>query len=218
MTESNAPLYPAEDPSWIEKGRWLFTQKIDFLQGASSLKTLPPETLNEVAFVGRSNVGKSSLINALTNHKSLARVSHTPGRTQELNFFTVSTHGMLVDLPGYGFAKASKTKVASWNKLILDYLRGRSILRRVYVLIDSRHGIKKNDEEIFELMDECALSFQVVLTKTDKVKAEALEKVLKATTEQIKQYTPAHPLVLTTSSVKKKGMAALHAEIAALFL
>ena len=218
MIENSVPSYPSEDPQWLEKGRWLFAQKIDFMQGASSMETLPPEGLNEIAFVGRSNVGKSSLINAITNHKSLARVSHTPGRTQELNFFSLSTYGVLVDLPGYGYAKASKTKVAAWNQLIHDYLQGRVTLRRVYVLVDSRHGIKNNDIEIFELLDEYALSFQVVLTKIDKVKEPDLPKILKSTTDKIKKYTPAHPKVLMTSSVKKSGMESLWGEIAALCL
>jgi GTP-binding protein len=207
-------LYPSDDPHWIKEGRWLFTQQIQFMRGSSSVESLPPETLNEVAFVGRSNVGKSSLINALTNHKSLARVSHTPGRTQELNFFSISTHGILVDLPGYGFAQAPKTKIVAWNQLIHDYLKGRSTLRRVYVLVDSRHGLKKSDEEIFDLLDEYALSFQVILTKTDKVKPEALESLIKETESKIKAYTPAHPKVLATSSVKKEGLESLWAEIA----
>lgn len=211
---SSEILYPCDDPQWIERGRWLFAQDITFMQGASSPQTLPPEGPDEIAFVGRSNVGKSSLINALTNQKSLARVSHTPGRTQELNFFSLADHGSLVDLPGYGFAKASKEKVASWNKLILYYLQGRSTLRRVYVLIDGRHGIKKNDAEIFELMDKCALSFQIVLTKIDKVKKDDLSKLIAKTEKEIRKYTPAHPKVLSTSSSKKLGMKELWAEIA----
>lgn len=216
---NQAPLlYPSDDPQWIERGRWLFAQPIHFMQGASSMATLPPETLLEVAFIGRSNVGKSSLINALTNHNNLARVSHTPGRTQELNFFSLSTYGILVDVPGYGFAAASKKKIASWNRLIHDYLRGRPSLRRVYALVDSRHGLKPNDKELFDLLAEYALSFQVVLTKTDKLKANELEAVIESTTKQITAYTPAHPKVLATSSAKKIGFEPLQAEIAALCL
>ena len=209
------PLYPFEDPQWIERGTSLFSKEARFVQGASSMQTLPPEGMGEVAFVGRSNVGKSSLINALTQRKSLARVSHTPGRTQELNFFNLGGMGLLVDLPGYGYARAAKTKITSWNRLIHDYLKGRSVLKRVYVLIDSRHGLKKNDLEIFELLDEYALSFQVVLTKSDKTKN--IQEVQAKTEQAIKKYTPAHPRVLVTSSAKRQGMEALWAEIAALF-
>lgn len=211
-------IYASDDPYWIEKGRWLFTQPIQFMQGASSMQTLPPQSVMEVAFIGRSNVGKSSLINAVTNHKSLARVSHTPGRTQELNFFSLSSYGILVDVPGYGFAEAPKKKIAAWNRLIHDYLRGRSSLRRVYALVDSRHGLKANDKELFKVLSEYALSFQVVLTKTDKLKPGELEKVLEKTTQEITLYTPAHPKVLATSSVKKQGFEPLQAEIAALVL
>lgn len=210
------PIFPAQDPEWLEKGRYLFSQPISFRQGCTRIDNLPPEALPEVAFAGRSNVGKSSLINALTNQKNLARTSNTPGRTQEINFFDLMGHGYLVDLPGYGYAKESRNKVVSWNKLIRDYLRGRSVLRRVFVLIDSRHGVKKADQEIFDLLTESAVTFQVVLTKADKIKAADLKKCLAQTKDALKNYVPAHPQVLATSSEKKSGMAEIRAEITSL--
>ncbi len=213
---NNDLIYPSDDPEWIEKGRYLFTQPITFQQGCTKVDNLPPESLPEVAFAGRSNVGKSSLINALVNQKNLARTSNTPGRTQEINFFNMLGNGFLVDLPGYGYAKETKTKVTSWNNLIRDYLRGRSVLRRVFVLIDSRHGIKNTDIEILELMSESAVSFQIILTKTDKIKKAELEKCLEKTKADMKPFVPGHPKILMTSSEKKSGLEEVRAEIAGL--
>jgi len=213
---NNDLIYPSDDPEWVEKGRYLFTQPITFQQGCTKVDNLPPEGLPEIAFAGRSNVGKSSLINALVNQKNLARTSNTPGRTQEINFFDLSGYGFLVDLPGYGYAKETKTKVMSWNNLIRDYLRGRSVLRRVFVLIDSRHGVKKTDIEIFELLSESAVSFQVVLTKTDKIKKAEVEKCLEKTKLDMRPFVPAHPKILVTSSEKKEGLEDIRAEIAGL--
>ncbi|KAG1702694.1 putative GTP-binding protein EngB [Nymphon striatum] len=159
----------------LEKGRLLFAKGWEFLLGVPSMKFMPPEGPLEISFAGRSNVGKSSLINALVNQKGLARTSNTPGRTQELNYFIPKDSGevpdyAIVDMPGYGYAKAPKNQVEAWTRLVFSYLRGRTTLRRVFVLIDSRHGIKKNDEEVFKMMDKAACSYQIVLTKSDKIK------------------------------------------------
>ena len=200
----------------LESGRLLFTQSCDFTIGATNFDQLPVTELPEVAFAGRSNVGKSSLINALTNHKSLARTSNTPGRTQQINFFNLGHRLMLADLSGYGYAKASKSVVAEWNDLIKLYLSGRAQLRRACLLIDSRHGIKDNDRETMKLMDTTAVSYQIVLTKCDKIKKGALEKLQARTTKEISAHVAAHPDILTTSSTKGYGIAEMRAGLAAL--
>lgn len=196
----------------------LFTRPWVFIRGVPSMQFLPPEGPPEIAFAGRSNVGKSSLINALVDQKGLARTSNTPGRTQELNYFVPDGFSgeagdlppiALVDMPGYGYAEAPKSQVDQWTKLIFDYLRGRVTLKRVYVLIDARHGVKKNDEEVLGLLDKAAVSYQVVLTKTDKIKAAALPRLLDDTVERIRKRPAAFPHVIATSSEKGDGVDAL---------
>ena len=187
----------------------VFSGPISFLKSAPELKFLPDPTVAEIAFAGRSNVGKSSLINALTNRTSLARASVTPGRTQELNFFEVGdnpVHFRIVDMPGYGYAKAPLATVKKWRYLINDYLRGRAVLKRAFLLIDSRHGIKAVDTEIMKMMDEPAVSYFVVLTKTDKIKATELAAVTEATQAILRKHVAAFPDVLTTSSEKGGGI------------
>ena len=193
----------------------LFGHPWIFIRGVPSLTFLPPEGPLEVAFAGRSNVGKSSLINALVGQKGLARTSNTPGRTQELNYFVPDGYSgeggdlppmAIVDMPGYGYAQAPKEQVDKWTKLVFDYLRGRATLKRVYVLIDSRHGIKKNDEDVLTLLDKAAVSYQIVLTKTDKIKAPAVPKLLAETAERIRKRPAAYPYVLSTSSEKGDGL------------
>jgi GTP-binding protein len=201
----------------LEAGRILFAGPVTFLLGVADLGGLPPPFPAEVAFAGRSNVGKSSLINALTGRRDVARVSNTPGRTRELNFFTLGDGGLaLVDMPGYGYARAEKRLVRQWQGLARDYLRGRTSLRRVFVLIDARHGIKPADEAIFDLLDEAAVNYQPVLTKVDKLKPDALERVIADMAEGLRKRPAAHPHVLATSSVKSTGLPELRSTIAGL--
>ncbi len=207
---------PSFTPQEIAEGRRLFAGEWRFLRAAASIASLPPPRGVEVAFAGRSNVGKSSLVNALTGRHGLARISHTPGRTQELNFFCVHERWRLVDMPGYGYAAASKTKVAAWTELIRAYLRGRANLARAYVLIDARHGIKSGDGTVFDLLDNAAVSYQIVLTKADQVGDEALAACLQETTAALAKRRAAFPEVLATSARTGSGVAELRASIAKL--
>jgi GTP-binding protein len=200
----------------LEAGRKLFAKPWAFVTSASSVGTLPLPSGVEVAFAGRSNVGKSSLINALVGQKALARTSNTPGRTRELNLFSAGDGITLVDMPGYGYAKAPKTEVAAWTGLVFDFLRGRPNLRRVYLLVDARHGLKENDTEALTTLDKAAVSYQVVLTKTDKLKKAELEAMIAATTAGIAKRAASHPTVIATSSETGAGIDVLRGEIAAL--
>ena len=200
----------------------LFRRPWIFIRGVPSMKFLPPEGPPEIAFAGRSNVGKSSLINALVGQKGLARTSNTPGRTQELNYFVPDGYSgeagdmpplALVDMPGYGFAQAPKTQVEAWTRLVFDYLKGRVTLKRVYVLIDARHGLKTIDEEVLDLLDKAAVSYQIVLTKADKIKPAGLPRLLAETADKIRRRPAAYPEVLATSSEKGEGLDTLRAAI-----
>lgn len=198
----------SEEEPVEERARKLFAGPISFLKSAPSLPHLPPPDHPEVAFAGRSNVGKSSLLNALTNRNGLARTSNTPGRTQELNFFDVGTPPILrlVDMPGYGFAKAPKDVARKWRFLINDYLRGRHVLKRALLLIDSRHGIKDVDREVMAMLDEAAVSYHLVLTKADKPKASELEAIEQAAAAEARSHPAAHPEIFTTSSETRLGI------------
>jgi len=207
---------PDEDGERLERGRWLFAQACDFVSGARAEAHLPASDLPEVAFAGRSNVGKSSLINALTGRKTLARTSNTPGRTREINFFRLADRLMLVDLPGFGYARASKGEIKRWTHLVQDYLRGRRNLRRVCLLMDSRHGIKDADKPVMALLDEAGVNFQVVLTKADKPKSPELARVRDRVAAQLTGHAAAHPEIIVTSAAKGVGIAELRAEIATL--
>ena len=201
----------------IDAGRWLFAQQWTFLKGVVGLEHLPPADRPEIAFAGRSNVGKSSLLNALTGNGTLARTSNTPGRTQEINFFDCQNVSMfVVDMPGYGFAEAPKDKVDAWNGLVRDYLRGRQTLARVLLLIDARHGLKPVDLGVMKLMNEAAVSYQVVLTKSDKLNPHALQTVVEKTEAALKLHPAALPDVLATSSTKGDGLDELKASVAKL--
>jgi GTP-binding protein len=213
------------EPGAREETRLFFARPWVFIRGVPAMKFLPPEGPVEIAFAGRSNVGKSSLINAVVTQKGLARTSNTPGRTQELNYFVpdgFTGEGAdlppiaVVDMPGYGYAKAPKEQVDAWTKLVFDYLRGRSTLKRVFVLIDSRHGLKKNDLEVLSLLDKAAVSYQIVLTKADKISALALPKLTAATIEALRKRPAAYPGIIATSSETGTGIDDLRAAIMSL--
>ena len=197
----------------LEQARRLFAGEVKFLMGVASLSQLPGEFATEIAFAGRSNAGKSSLLNALTGRKDIARTSNTPGRTRELNYFVVRDHLAIVDMPGYGYAKAGKKLAAEWQSLIPQYLKGRPGLARVFVLIDIRHGIKKTDEPTLDLLDEMAVSYQIVLTKADKLKAKDRGKHAEKVIADISRRPAAHPAIQVTSSTKAIGLDELRAEI-----
>ncbi|PVM85196.1 ribosome biogenesis GTP-binding protein YihA/YsxC [Caulobacter radicis] len=210
MTDPIEPLYSDEE---IEAARVLFAQPVSFMMGAVRMDGLPPADLPEVAFAGRSNVGKSSLINGLVGQKYLARASNEPGRTRELNFFLLAEQLRLVDLPGYGFARVSRTTASKFQDLGRQFLRGRPNLKRVYLLIDARHGLKKVDAEAMDALDISAVSYQIVLTKADKIKPPEVDKVVAETLKAIAKRPAAFPRVIATSSEKGLGLPELRAEI-----
>lgn len=210
------PETPNPDPQTLEYGRRLFAGETQFVKGVVAMSGLPDADRIEVCFAGRSNVGKSSLINALTGQKALARASNTPGRTQEINYFTAGDDHYLVDLPGYGFANAPLPVVEKWQRLLKAYLSGRQTLRRAFVLIDARHGVKTVDEDILKLLDGAAVTFQVVLTKADKVKEKDREKVLAQVRGALATHPAAFPELVVTSSEKGWGIPTLRAIIAGL--
>ncbi len=209
---------PEPDIPELEAGRRLFAGACTFLLSVAEMAQLPPSELPEVAFAGRSNVGKSSLVNALTGRKTLARTSNTPGRTQQLNFFDLAGRLMLVDLPGYGYAQAGKGEVKRWTALTRAYLRGRAQLRRVLLLIDARHGPKPNDREVMDELDKAAVIYQVVLTKADKIKPAELKRLVAETERELASHVAAHPRLAVSSAVKGTGIAELRAELAELAL
>ena len=206
---SVAPLTSDE----IESGRKLFAGEWNFVAGAGALASLPPMRGVEIAFAGRSNVGKSSLVNALSGRRALARVSDTPGRTREINFFAGGSDLVLVDLPGYGYAKAAREKIAAWTDLIRVYLHGRSNLARVFVLIDARHGLKEADAEVLDLLDRAAVSYAIVLTKTDRMKEAELAARMEGTLTAIRRRPAAFPAVFPTSAKSGAGLAELRGAI-----
>ena len=216
LTAAADDVFPARDidAAAVEAGRLLFAKECRFVAGAGNAAALPPETLPEIAFIGRSNVGKSSLVNALTGRRTLARTSNTPGRTQQINFFDLGGRVMLVDLPGYGHAEASKTAIRAWTALIRHYLRGRASLRRACLLIDARRGITEVDRPMMALCDEAALSYQVVLTKTDAVGADELAATAGTIGAELARHRAAHPEIHLTSAEKRTGIAALRATLA----
>ena len=210
--DADAPF----DDAAIEAARKLFARECRFVAGADRPEAMPPDDLVEVAFAGRSNVGKSSLINALTGRNALARTSRTPGRTQQLNFFALDDALMLVDLPGYGYARASKSKIGAWTALMFDYLKGRPNLRRLFLLIDSRHGLKDADRALMDELDAAAVVYQAVLTKTDKLTPGALAAARRDLGEALASHAAAHPRVIATSAQTGDGIALLRAELGAL--
>jgi GTP-binding protein len=206
----------SDETDIAERARKLFAGPIDFLKSAPQLQHLPDPTVPEIAFAGRSNVGKSSLINAVTNRNKLARASNTPGRTQELNYFDVGRDPIvfrLVDMPGYGFAEAPKDMVKRWRFLINDYLRGRQVLKRALVLVDARHGLKDVDRDVMKMLDDAAVSYHLVLTKADKIKPTELAKTIEATQAEAAKHPAAHPLILPTSSETGNGISELRTAI-----
>lgn len=216
MTAAAFTLAPAPSEADLEAGRRLFAGPVEFFRGVGALDGLPPADRPEVCFAGRSNVGKSSLINALAGQRALARASNTPGRTQEINYFTLGASRYLVDLPGYGFAKAPAPVVARWQALLRAYLAGRPTLRRVFLLIDMRHGVKPVDDEIMTLLDRAAVVFQVVMTKADKLRADERAAVLAQTMAALRGHPAAFPEIVVTSAEKGEGIATLRAIVATL--
>ncbi len=216
LSASPDDFFPARemDAADVEAGRLLFAKECRFVAGAGNPGALPPETLPEIAFIGRSNVGKSSLVNALTGRRMLARTSRTPGRTQQINFFDLGGRVMLVDLPGYGFASASKSAISAWTALVRHYLSDRASLRRACLLIDARRGITDTDQPTMALCDEAALSYQIVLTKTDAIGKTALAEVAASVETELKRRRAAAPELHLTSAEKRQGIAALRATLA----
>jgi len=210
------PTPEPDDKEALEKGRLLFAQQCDFVLGATTMDQVPETSLAEIAFAGRSNVGKSSLINALTGRKTLARTSNTPGRTRQVNFFDLGGLLMLADLPGYGYAKAPKAEIRQWTRLINDYLKGRVGLRRACLLIDARHGLKATDREVMKTLDTAAVVYQVVLTKCDKLKESSLKARIEEVLGELVKHPAAHPDVIATSARKGDGIAEVRATLAAL--
>jgi GTP-binding protein len=217
---SAAEIFPPRvaDPDLVEAGRRLFAHEVRFIAGASEISRLPRETLPEIAFAGRSNVGKSSLINTLTGRRMLARISQTPGRTRQINFFDLDGRLMLVDLPGYGYAEASKTDVRRWTDLLRRYLQTRAALQRVCLLIDARRGIKEVDRPLMRLLDDSGVSFQIVLTKTDKLAVGELTQIAERVVGALAAHPAAHPELHLTSALKQHGIAALRATLGTLAL
>lgn len=200
-------------PAQIDEANALFRKNCEFVLGVAKLEQLPGDEFAEVAFAGRSNVGKSSIINAIFYQKKLAKTSNTPGRTQQLNYFLLNKQIYLVDLPGYGFAQAPDSVVKQWQKLIMAYLQGRASLKRVFLLIDSRHGLKKVDEQIMEMLDKAAVIYQIVLTKIDKISKKALDEIMQKTKLELSKHAAAYPKILATSSEKGIGLDQVRAEI-----
>ena len=213
---ADAPAHPEHGAAALEAGRLLFAQACDFIIGCARLDQVPDTDLPEIAFAGRSNVGKSSLINTLVGQKALARTSNTPGRTQQINFFDLGGRLIIADLPGYGYARAPKAQVQQWTLLVQSYLVGRANLRRILILVDARHGLKDNDRSVMMVLDKAAQPYQVVLTKGDKIKPRPLADLQRRIEEEAAKHPAAHPHVMVTSSQKGLGIVELRAELTAL--